>query len=189
MLDVSVGIIATILLADGMGIPLKWWYVVIGATLSIIIDISIIKKSLHYPSTILLVIVPSAYFVGFMTMWWLGIDRLSEHFRHLTYFVLLAEICLFAHFVHDSFGVGWGVKWLYPLSQKSFKLFCTKENEYEGDRVLIWWTEEELKVAIKKYGDPDWMSKYCMSPLFIIDILFCCGAIAMIVLRFFIFRL
>ncbi len=67
------------------------------------------------------------------------------------------------HFLHDSVGIGWGVKWLYPFSKNSF-MFCYKIREKgEGLRrvfpsqLYYSWTEEQVEQKSLLYGDKDWV--------------------------------
>lgn len=51
------------------------------------------------------------------------------------FWAYLATLCLLAHFIHDSTGSGYGVKWFLPFSQNTYKL-C--EN-----RIICKWTPKE----------------------------------------------
>ncbi len=77
----------------------------------------------------------------------------------------LFGLCVLFHFFHDSIGIGWGVKWLWPFSDKAFRFFSTKSRE------LSWriasWDKIELKEAEEKYGDPDWVRTYYFHPTLI----------------------
>jgi hypothetical protein len=53
------------------------------------------------------------------------------------FWAYLVGLCLLAHFIHDSLGSGYGVKWLQPLSQNSYK-FCP-------EHIICWWTPEYVK--------------------------------------------
>lgn len=53
------------------------------------------------------------------------------------------------HFLIDSGGIGWGIRWVYPLSTRQWKF-------HEG--TLQSWTPEELKDVVELEGDENWFS-------------------------------
>lgn len=64
----------------------------------------------------------------------------------------------FVHFIHDSIGTGWGIPWLYPLSQTRYKFFYQYDLKREGQtQKLMWrWSKSEQETLIDKYGDDEW---------------------------------
>jgi hypothetical protein len=73
---------------------------------------------------------------------------------------LILVLGSFLHFVHDSFGVGFGLKWLYPFKKNSYLFFfqaSTPNNRDMPKKFLYSWNDEERDVAIKKYGYADWI--------------------------------
>jgi len=72
---------------------------------------------------------------------------------------IIFSVAILAHLLHDSVGIGWGVKWLWPLSQKNFKFFTDKQNETSWN-FLVSWTPAELQDAMAHYGKPDWFKQY-----------------------------
>lgn len=69
------------------------------------------------------------------------------------FYALLFLTCSFFHFFHDSFGIGWGIKWLFPFSRKNFK-FLEKHSD-EKRRLVASWNEQELKAMVEKWGRDD----------------------------------
>lgn len=61
-----------------------------------------------------------------------------------------------AHFMHDSMGIGWGIKWGYPFSKKTYKLFSNKEGNLAMGSATSW-TEEELKAVAEEKGNEHWI--------------------------------
>ena len=63
-----------------------------------------------------------------------------------------------AQFVHDSFGTGWGIPWLFPISRKYFKFIYQYDLRQAGQpQWLVWaWTKPEMNQLSDKYGDKDW---------------------------------
>jgi hypothetical protein len=65
----------------------------------------------------------------------------------------LATLAVFAtllHFIHDSFGEGWGVKWLSPFSNKMFKCF-------ENKQIICSRSPSEVDLLADKHGNDDWI--------------------------------
>lgn len=75
-----------------------------------------------------------------------------------------------AHFLHDSIGLGWGIKWLWPFSKKAYKFFSNKKGEVSKNLISSW-GQDELKVIVAQYGDPNWLKNnyLCLSKTLIIE--------------------
>ncbi len=98
---------------------------------------------------------------------------------------LLACACTSTHFVNDSFGVGWGVKWLWPFSNKAYKFFVdTYNTPYVHKNPMAWvtaWEPAVLHERIKSHGDKNWLRKYLISTWFVAEIaIFTVGAVALL---------
>lgn len=63
-----------------------------------------------------------------------------------------------AQYAHDSFGTGWGIPWLYPLSNKYFKFLYQYDLHKAGQpQKLMWvWSKPEQNQLIDAYGDKEW---------------------------------
>ncbi len=64
-------------------------------------------------------------------------------------------LAILAHFAHDSAGIGWGIKWMWPFSNKWYKCFSEKNGDF-SPRLLISWSPEELTNVAAAYAHPDW---------------------------------
>ncbi len=75
------------------------------------------------------------------------------------------------HFIHDSFGLGWGVAWFFPFSRRNYKFFTDEQNHF-SKKFIISWNQKELNAAVEKYGDPNWFKNiyFRFSPTLIIEI-------------------
>lgn len=65
----------------------------------------------------------------------------------------------FLHFVHDSIGIGWGVKWLFPFLKNNyafFYLYSKKIKKGLRKRVFVF-TPEELPSVVREHGDTNWV--------------------------------
>lgn len=74
------------------------------------------------------------------------------------FYSLLFLLCSLLHFLHDSIGVGWGIKWLWPFSNKNFKLFSRKYPTKKR-MLVVSWTPEELEREVEAAGDK-WLKYY-----------------------------
>jgi len=72
-------------------------------------------------------------------------------------FAILASLAMLTHPFCDLYGIGWGVKLFYPLSDKSYKLF------YNG-KVLSVWNQREVNAEAMIYGDNNWIKNIYFKP-------------------------
>lgn len=68
------------------------------------------------------------------------------------FWAYLIGSCLLAHFIHDSTGSGYGVKWFYPFSENTFK-FCSRS-------IICIWTPEETAKNPWKPALDEWLEEY-----------------------------
>lgn len=71
----------------------------------------------------------------------------------------LFALCTLAHFLHDSIGMGWGIRWAYPFSDRYYKFFSDKQGRMSSN-VLVSWTSEEQRQAAVCFGNPHWLKDY-----------------------------
>ncbi|MBP6929438.1 MAG: metal-dependent hydrolase [Candidatus Moranbacteria bacterium] len=57
-----------------------------------------------------------------------------------------------AHFIHDTFDGGFGIKWLYPFSSGYFTLASYSPKRYFRNR-------EEQRAVATVYGNPHWLEE------------------------------
>lgn len=99
-------------------------------------DISDHREMLHKP----LFIIPIFAFLYVFSPFW----------------AYLTGLCLLAHFVHDSTGSGYGVKWFLPFSDRTYKL-CRKN-------LICSWTAEEVRKNPWKPTLDEWLEEYYLKP-------------------------
>ena len=73
------------------------------------------------------------------------------------------SICIFLHFVHDTFFLGWGVLWLWPFSSTRFKCFPDRDGKIVN-LGLVTWKENEEKEIIRRYHNPHWIQDFYLRP-------------------------
>lgn len=165
-LDIAIGIGAAFLTAMAFSLPLAGWLFVVGVGFALLPDIDFLlylgKRSadefshehrdlLHNP----LLYLP------------IGTVLLAVIHPPLGFLFLLASV---GHFIHDSIGGGWGVRWLYPFSKNYFKFFSDERGAYSRNLIAVW-TPHQQKQAARAYGDPQWLTHYLnFSPTLIFEI-------------------
>lgn len=88
-----------------------------------------------------------------------GVLVLYPFGRELVGVFLAASVC---HFLHDSIGIGWGIRWLYPLTRDSYSFLYHIHDMSAVPRIPAYkfvfvWRESELNETVDKYGDPHWL--------------------------------
>lgn len=99
------------------------------------------RDILHYP----LLLSPSAALIGYIIS--PGV-------------ALLFLVGTLLHFIHDSIGVGFGVKWLYPFNKNSYMFFfqaSTPRNKNMPKRVIYSWDDDQRAEMIETYGYDKWI--------------------------------
>lgn len=125
---------------------------------------------------VVFVLLPDADVIVFYLLRSLRVKRFKDH-RELFHYPLVyiglgtvillafqpAWIPLFvaaslAQFLHDSIGIGWGIPWLYPFSNRYFKFFYQYDlHRAKQPQKFMWvWSKSEQRELLDKYGDPDW---------------------------------
>lgn len=74
-----------------------------------------------------------------------------------------AGLAFFSHFLHDSIGIGWGIKWLWPFSKKSYKFFSDKNGKFSS-QILVSWNPSELQQTVTAHGDLHWIRNIYFKP-------------------------
>ena len=150
-LDIALGIFLSLATAHVFGIDAGAGLIMFGILCALLPDIDMLpflsrisydhRSFFHWP----LLYVPLAI------MAWLLFGAL---------YATLFSLCILAHFVHDSIGIGWGVAWLAPFSMRKI-LFPEKGRRGEYGFFMTWLPEEEAAMAAK-WHDPQWIKHwYC----------------------------
>lgn len=67
------------------------------------------------------------------------------------------------HFIHDTFVMGWGVKWLYPFSKYNYMFFFLWDKDIPEKRFFKKATDAEIKKFEEKFGDKNWIRNYYLT--------------------------
>ena len=76
--------------------------------------------------------------------------------------ILLAGV--YTHFLLDSMGAGWGIKWLWPFSDDRIKLLANQKTGMLSNNFIARWNKKEFLELSKKYGDDNWFRNLYLKP-------------------------
>ena len=168
-LDLGIGILISVLISKIVTVPLTSKLIAAGALFSLAPDLDVFvelvkrgriggrvqghhRELTHFPLTYLPFVFIVYYFAG-------------------AFYACLFGLAVLAHFLHDSVGMGWGIKWLWPFSSRSYKFFSEKDGSFSGNLVVSW-RPQELKEVIAAYGDNHWFRNYYLRvhPIAVIEL-------------------
>ena len=94
---------------------------------------------------------------------------------------VLFLLASFGHFVHDSIGIGWGIPWLWPFTNKNYTFIYrySPPGKKLPQRLIHRWERDRLDELIDEYGDPDWLKNiyFRLHPFFVAEIAFFAAAL------------
>lgn len=98
---------------------------------------------------------------------------------------LLFALCSFAHFVHDSIGIGWGVQWLSPINTDHFSvlyLYQPPGKPALRKKYFYRFAHADIDALDRVHGDPDWIRHIYreMHPFAIVEFLVLAAGIALL---------
>jgi len=61
--------------------------------------------------------------------------------------------------------LGWGIKWLWPLRNRTYKFFVDPSTGWWSfKKFLHSWNDIELRKIAAIHGDPDWIKNFYLKP-------------------------
>jgi hypothetical protein len=154
--DFGHGILLTIVTLHLFGVEPAVWYFIFGLLFSVLPDLDGVKEflrhrkidagehgdhrdGLHYPLV------------------WVVIGAIMFLINPLV--GTLFTLCVLAHFMNDSWGTGWGVVWLWPFSNRSYKLFSHKNADADTSMtsLIASWDPVAKNEAAKRLGNRNWL--------------------------------
>lgn len=78
-------------------------------------------------------------------------------------YAAIFSIAVYAHLVHDTFGIGWGVAWLWPFSGRRFLLFPEKSRGLPSSALVVWEADAQPQPE-NLAGERDWIRQYYFQP-------------------------
>ncbi|MEK7185542.1 MAG: metal-dependent hydrolase [Patescibacteria group bacterium] len=163
ILDIFLGALIAKLASIYFSVPLTSSVIIAGVIFVLLPDIDLLKiffqkegrdasqdfthrDIFHYPLPYLI--------LGTALVWFLG----SPLWASIFFFASLL------HFLHDSIGIGWGVKWLYPFSKNSFAFLYHYEAQRNNlpKKIIYIWSPEEVE-RLSRNGDKNWVKNIYFS--------------------------
>jgi hypothetical protein len=162
-LDFGLGILSVIAVSEIFHLPITLWFLFWGIFFALLPDADFIlhllqKKSPHHNAYehrsifhLPLIYIP----LGTILIW----PVFGPAFAVLFIFASLS------HFLHDSFGIGRGVHWLYPFSKTSYA-FIYMHSPHAKWGLWQWiftFNEKTLPLFDKEHGDDNWIKNIYLS--------------------------
>ncbi|MEK7128996.1 MAG: metal-dependent hydrolase [Patescibacteria group bacterium] len=183
-LDIGIGILLSIWTSWFFYTDLTFALIIIGIIFALLPDIDFFiefikhgsvggkvirehRELIHFP--IIYIPIAILIFILYGTMW-----------------ATLFSLMLCVHFLHDSIGIGWGIKWLWPFSRRSYKFFSEKDGRFSS-RLIVSWDHKELTGVVANHGDPNWIKNIYLRlhPVSVIE--FFVFIISLLVLYFYLY--
>jgi hypothetical protein len=153
-LDIGVGILLSLGVAEYFGVHATPLLILFGIAVALLPDIDVITMPFlgtwyhrvltHYPIVYLPFVVLAYIFLSplYATIFTLGI---------------------YAHLIHDTFGLGWGIAWLWPATGRKF-LFFPWDGIPSENKILATWMPESEPSLMEKQQDTGWVKRYYFRP-------------------------
>lgn len=172
-LDIGIGIFVSIFTSFVFDFEISFWLILISVFFAVAPDVDFLyffpkrgdtkydhnhRSIIHYP----LLYLPAGTILFWMVFGniWATVFFFSSLF----------------HFIHDSIGIGWGVRWLYPFSNRNYAFFYLYSKKIKkGLRGFIFsFSPKELSKCVSEHGDADWVKNiyYKWHPIAIVELLF-----------------
>lgn len=149
-LDIGIGILFSLGVAEYFDVKATPFLIAFGICSILLPDIDIVTTPLngkwyhrmvtHYPLA------------------YLPLVGLAFIFLPSIYATLFA-LCIYFHLIHDTFGIGWGIAWLWPFSGRKFLLFPAKDRP-EFNSLTVTWLPEEEPALVEDGHRWDWVRHY-----------------------------
>lgn len=101
------------------------------------------RELLHRP----LIAIPTAWIIG-------------RYYLGTTEAYLIATATTY-HFIHDTIGHGWGIRWFWPLANE-FLCYRSTTKIYPVSRLYAW-TASEQDDMCRRFGNKNWAREECGS--------------------------
>ncbi|MDB5189988.1 MAG: hypothetical protein JWN49_314 [Parcubacteria group bacterium] len=155
-LDIGVGILLSLGVAELFHVPATIGFILLGIGCALLPDVDIItmlfgswkhRTHTHYPITYIPVSIIIFALFG-------------------PIYGLLFTLAVYAHLIHDTIGIGWGIAWLWPFSSRKFLFFPDDARRKTLGTFATWTPEEEP--AIKAEGsNSNWVRDFYFRPNFL----------------------
>jgi LexA-binding, inner membrane-associated putative hydrolase len=133
-LDIGVGILIALFVGHAYSVPVDTFLIFFGILCSLLPDIDILtllflkkwhhRAHTHFPLLYIPISLLVFFFFGSLygTIFTLGV---------------------YAHLIHDTFGIGWGIAWFWPFSKRKYLCFPEQRRRKIIGTFVSWLPEEE----------------------------------------------
>jgi hypothetical protein len=171
-LDIGVGIVLALGAAESFGVEATPWLVVFGIACALLPDIDILTIPLlgkwhhrthtHFP----------ILYVPLSILAFLLVEPL---------YATIFTLGVFAHLVHDTFGIEWGIAWLWPFTPRKFLVFPSELKPTHGV-LATWLPSESPERRETAQHASSWVRHYYFRPNLLAYIEYGVLAIALVIL-------
>ncbi|MEK7110779.1 MAG: metal-dependent hydrolase [Patescibacteria group bacterium] len=78
-------------------------------------------------------------------------------------FVQVFVVASLFHFLHDTVGMGWGVKLFWPFSKRNYKFFGGEDKLFSS-KFMTSWSDKELREMVAARNAENWVKKFYFRP-------------------------
>ena len=171
-LDIGIGIFSAIVVAKLFSLDLSPLIIALGIAFALLPDVDFLyvllcrgprniramirhRDLIHYP---LLYLPAGALAASFFGAQWVALFLLTS----------------LGHFIHDSIGLGWGIPWLWPFTNRNYTFFYryVPAGKPLPHRILYRWERTAIDGLIAEYRDPRWLKNiyFRLHPIFMTEI-------------------
>lgn len=203
LLHISFGLITALFAHRWFGVEMSWWLCLIGIASALLPDIDALPElwkngrvaahsgnvhdhcnGLHYPT----ITTPSVFAIVAVAIYThTYIESGAGNWSQVWFWASFIAGNVFIHFILDSFGPGWGVRWTFvphkPNTWSNYKFFCDRDNTPSW-HFLTSWRHDEIKQVMSMHGDKDWLKKYFQSTGFLLEYIILMLTIAAVLAAF-----
>ena len=151
--DIGVGIFISLTVSRIFGVSLTPMLILICISAALLPDIDLVtvlwgrwrhRELTHYP----IVYGPLIFFI---------------HVLAGPLYATIAFLGVFIHLIHDTVGIGWGVSWFWPLTNRRFLFFPEKGRRTRYGWFMTWLPENQYKI-IEEPSSQHWIVRYYLRP-------------------------
>ena len=152
-LDIGFGILLTLLVTHLFNIQITGSLLLLGIAFALLPDIDVVtmlwgkwkhREITHYPIVYIPIVLLVYIFFGPL-------------------YATLLFVCVYAHLIHDTFGIGWGITWFWPFTHRRF-LLLPESGRRKRYGWFMTWLPVEQKNIIEEPSDMHWITKYYFRP-------------------------
>ena len=172
LLDIGIGILSAIVVGQLFSAPLTPALVGLGLAFALLPDVDFLYSLFRYGPRNYHAIIKHRDYLHYPLLY-LPAGALAASFFGAPWIALFLLTSL-GHFVHDSIGLGWGIPWLWPFTNRNYTFFYRylPPTKRLPRQFLYRWERTDVDQLIDEYRDPDWLRNVYLHlhPVFAVEI-------------------